>query len=467
MLDRPHQSLAFSRASALVLAAAVAACSIDSLVGDGALPPDVPDPAITKTPAGAFAAYRGTLVLFRTAFGGTGEGSYIGQSGMLADELQPSVFPTGSYGPFDPLDSRTLPEYQDPIGEFGLAESGPYVLLYDRLHQVRGQAEEARGLLRAYGGDSAHVPIGLVDALEAYSDVFLAEFFCSGVPLSTVDFNGDYTYQPGSTTTQVFEHALTLFDSALTFAAESLPIVHLARVGKARALLGIGRFAEASQEVAPVPDGFQYTVRYATAGASGGGGSPTDATNFAKTQTTEPPWFATDADREGSNGLDYVSSGDPRTLAVSVGTTPVLLHPAKYAINGSTAIVLGDWIEARLIEAEAALQAGDFATWLAKLNHLRETAISPALTDTTDPGTPDARVDLTFRERAFWLFLTGHRQGDLRRLVRQYGRAQTQVYPSGLYPGGATLYGPDVTAPVPALEREFNKKFTGCIHRGA
>ena len=35
-----------------------------------------------------------------------------------------------------------------------------------------------------------------------------------------------------------------------------------------------------------------------------------------------------------------------------------------------------------------------------------------------DPGTPDGRVDLLFHERAFWLYLTGHRQGDLRRLIR-------------------------------------------------
>jgi len=129
--------------------------------------------------------------------------------------------------------------------------------------------------------------------------------------------------------------------------------------------------------------------------------------------------------------------------------------------------VLADWVEARLIEAEAALQAGDVPTWLAKLNHLRETAITPALPDTTDPGTPGARVDLLFRERAFWLFLTGHRQGDMRRLIRQYGRDQSQVYPTGLYPGGTGAYGSDVNAPIPALERQYNPKFTGCLTRGA
>src|SRR5581483_874628 len=101
-------------------------------------------------------------------------------------------------------------------------------------------------------------------------------------------------------------------------------------------------------------------------------------------------------------------------------------------------------VEARLIEAEAALAAGD-ASWLTILNRLRTDGTfttaphpgDPTVTDTTwgpgvgavlfpnglpglrpltDPGTPAARVDLLFAERAAWLFLTGHRLGDMRRL---------------------------------------------------
>ena len=55
----------------------------------------------------------------------------------------------------------------------------------------------------------------------------------------------------------------------------------------------------------------------------------------------------------------------------------------------------------------------------------------------------DARVDLLFRERAFWLFATGHRMGDMRRLLRQYGRAHDDVYPIGHYKAGVD-YGQDV-----------------------
>ena len=60
-----------------------------------------------------------------------------------------------------------------------------------------------------------------------------------------------------------------------------------------------------------------------------------------------------------------------------------------------------------------------------------------------DPGTDDARLQLLFRERGFWLFLTGTRLGDLRRLVRDYGLAAEEVYPSGAYVQGGE-HGADV-----------------------
>ena len=112
-------------------------------------------------------------------------------------------------------------------------------------------------------------------------------------------------------------------------------------------------------------------------------------------------------------------------------------------------IVFSSGLEARLIEAEAALNANpnDAATtgtgWLGILNALRATQITPALPSLADPGSAAARVDLVFRERAFWMYATGHRFGDMRRLVKRYGRAQASVYPIGLYKGGNS-YGTDV-----------------------
>jgi hypothetical protein len=160
---------------------------------------------------------------------------------------------------------------------------------------------------------------------------------------------------------------------------------------------------------------------------------------------------------------------------------------AKYASNGSTPIIMASGVEARLIEAEALLQKND-PEWLVKLNDLRATctpgsACSPVLVSMSgvqplpqivDPGTKAAEVDTLFRERAAWLYLTGHRQGDMRRLIRQYpGRQPNTVYPIGpypLYPGGDlryTQYGSDITMPPPESERTVNPKYSGCLTRGA
>jgi hypothetical protein len=95
----------------------------------------------------------------------------------------------------------------------------------------------------------------------------------------------------------------------------------------------------------------------------------------------------------------------------------------------------------------------------------------------TDPGAglsgsaaTAARVKLLFDERAAWLFATGHRQGDLRRLLRQYNslpafQSEQQVYPTGEYLApGTGQYGSDVTAPIPATEYA-NPKYHGCLDR--
>jgi hypothetical protein len=105
-----------------------------------------------------------------------------------------------------------------------------------------------------------------------------------------------------------------------------------------------------------------------------------------------------------------------------------------------------------------ALQKGDAATYLAKMNDARTTV--PALTPLTDPGTAVARQNLLFRERGFWFWGTAHRLGDLRRLVKVYQRGAETVYPTGPYfKGGA--YGTDLML-IPAQAEKNNPDFTGC-----
>jgi hypothetical protein len=155
-------------------------------------------------------------------------------------------------------------------------------------------------------------------------------------------------------------------------------------------------------------------------------------------------------DVEGGNGMNWRSANDPR-----LPTNPA----QQTAFDGSSAhfnttlwarsdpVTVASGIEARLIEAEAALQTGGAGpgVYLAKLNEARAT--NAALAPLADPGTLDARVNLLFRERAFWMFGTGHRLGDLRRLIRQYGRGAETVFPTGLWFKGGP-YGTDVNYPI-------------------
>jgi hypothetical protein len=75
-------------------------------------------------------------------------------------------------------------------------------------------------------------------------------------------------------------------------------------------------------------------------------------------------------------------------------------------------------------------------------------------------------VSLLFLERAFWLYATGHRLGDMRRLIRQYGQAVDAVFPTGAYHKGGGIYGSDVNLPLP-IEEQNNPNSQGCLDRNA
>ena len=113
-------------------------------------------------------------------------------------------------------------------------------------------------------------------------------------------------------------------------------------------------------------------------------------------------------------------------------------------------------VEARLIEAEAALQAVDIPGWIANLDAAR---VPFAMGGVVDPGNTAAREDLMMRERAFAMFSTGHRLGDMRRLVRQYGRQRSDVFPSGAYHKDNLTRGIQMSFVIPASE-ENNPNFS-------
>jgi hypothetical protein len=176
------------------------------------------------------------------------------------------------------------------------------------------------------------------------------------------------------------------------------------------------------------------------------------------------------SNREGTTGLPFVSANDPRTFATLLGRSVLSAADSDYWSGkfptATTSAVLAGGIEARLIEAEAALNTGD-PSWFATLNTLRATMFTPAIPAIqTMPSTTAAQVDLLYQERAFWFYLTGRRLGDLRRLVRNYGRDPETVFPTGNYPVGGTYQGATAIPFVFATEAAQNPHLTsGCTTR--
>ncbi|HET9275880.1 MAG TPA: hypothetical protein VFN96_07415, partial [Gemmatimonadales bacterium] len=285
------------------------------------------------------------------------------------------------------------------------------------------------------------------------------------------------------TTTQLFDEAIKRFDSLVVYPGTNNTIRRAALVGKARALLNLDQAAAAGALVDSLPANWTYLTTHTVALGRQQNGI------FVFINQNER-WSVANVD--GGNGLDFRGGSDPRVpwhrFGTDVGfdaTTPQY-DQGKYASETASVVISGG-VEARLIAAEAALQAGDNPTWLGILNALRAdpTLVPstfpagfppafPALGALADPGSATAREDLMFRELAFWLYLTGHRLGDLRRLVRQYGRIGTAA--GGVFPGagGAQyvidgnpkggIFGDEMNLPVP-FDETNNPQFLTCIDR--
>ena len=175
-------------------------------------------------------------------------------------------------------------------------------------------------------------------------------------------------------------------------------------------------------------------------------------------------------DAQGGNGLSFVSAQDPRVPVIGVGISLSMapdsaFFTTKYS-DVTSPIVLASGIEARLIEAEAAINAGD-PSWFATLNTLRATMVTPAMAAIPSmPTTTNAQIDLLYGERAYWLYLTGRRLGDLRRLIRNYGRDPETVFPTGAYPLGGVYKGATSIPFIFATEQPQNPHLTsGCTTR--
>ena len=432
-----------------------------------------PRPPLIKDPLAIFAllfvSYWGFVALafrpigdFGVAYAGSNGSEGQNQiTGLFVDELiNAESFPTRIE-----VDQRNV----NPI-------NATMLTIFRDIARARATADAVGSRFQEF--DATNRSYAEVLALGAFTRVIMAENYCSGVPLSSSNADGTFNFGKPQTTTQLLNESIAKFDSAITIAtaagAAGAPQLNLARLGKGRALLDLGRYAEAATAVAAVPGSYRYVIFHSENSGRQNNGI------FAFAQLGRR--FAI-PDREGINGQPFASLSDPRAptfraSATAIGfdaVTPLIVTSKYNARTSSTPLAEGS--EARLIEAEAALQAGNLVLYLDKLNEARSVAVTypptaaggaPAARPAAivaPPATLDGQVDLLFRERALTMFLTSHRLGDLRRLVRQYGRGAETVFPTGAYFKGG-VYGTDVNLVVPFEERN-NPEFTGCIDRKA
>ncbi|MGQ0646420.1 MAG: hypothetical protein ACT4P7_02545 [Gemmatimonadaceae bacterium] len=400
--------------------------------------PDIVQPEQLANAAGAEALTNGALAALYPPFV-----TFVYNTGVFSDEFNlPTPFTT-----FLALDYRTQ--------ALTFTEYIPLAL-----HQARVQAQNAIEARRQFA-PTPRSRTGQLFAVKGFAELFLGEVTCNGTPLTDII---DLTPVWGGpiTSDSMLKRAVASFDSALLYSTDSARVSNYVRVGRGRALLNLGRFADAATAVNAVPTNHVFNAELtATVAAQS---NTVWQNNNTRTISV--------SNREGTNGLDFVTATDPRVVTQSTGlgtdgqTQTYLL--TKYTSLGSP-ISVATGIEARLIEAEAALQANRNDTsptgtgWLGILNALRAAAITPALPPLTSPGTFDDRVNLLFRERAFWLFATGHRMGDLRRLLRQYARTENRTWPTGVYKAGVN-YGTDVVF-ILTLSEQSNPAGRQCLNR--
>ena len=433
MSTYPQQQSALRRVGAWVSRFAAAllltACNTSALLDVNT--PDQITPASAASPAGAAALRASALGNFGNFFAGDPSGgSPIGLNmfgGMFADEI------ISARGGTEHLDQRAQNDNLFPSTSWNLVGlAGTQII-------------RAIKALIAYtpAGATRNTQVGQLYALQGFVYTVTAEHFCNGVPIGNADDVNPKTDVLSNE--DMYNRALAQFDSALALLSTSagdLQFRSLARVGKARTLVDLSKYAQAAALVgaggdgagsAAIPTSFVYNAEYSTI----------SIVNTVYDWMVATPNFGA-ADKEGGNGLDFLSSNDPRvkaattTVAGQDGTR--IFTMLQYPLPTSP-VPLATGIEARLIEAEAQLAGGDAAGFMNTLNAARTTFTG--LAPLADPLTADARVNLLFRERAFWMYVTAHRVGDLRRLVRQYSRNAESVFPTGAYFKGG-VYGTDV-----------------------
>lgn len=371
-----------------------------------------------ETPAMASVIVAGAVADFECALA-----HYTVVGGLIGNELTDAQQTAAQWD----YDRRTLtPEG----GWYATSSCNARLGAYTPVSTARWFAEYAKEKLQGWSDEEVEGRqrlIATTDAYSGYSKVLMGEGFCSAA------FDGG----PELSRADIFEEAVVSFTDAIQGATavgdEDLRL--MAHVGRARALLNLGRPDDAADDAREIPSGFVKYANYSSADSR--------AENNVFVMINRSGFASVyDTYRE----LTVEGAADPRVHVIDTGETgpnnqTVIWAQQKYPTSSSD-IPIATWEEAQLIIAEA--EGGQTAVGI--INELRDNAGLQHFAS-NDEGEIQAQI---IEERRRELFLESHHLGDLIRYDLPHDPAPGAPFVNG------GVYGDLRCMPLPDVERLNN-----------
>jgi hypothetical protein len=362
-------------------------------------------------------------------------GQYIIATGLVGDELIDAQLSQVGWD----YDRRTITAAL-PIYATSQCTSIQVPGYYTPISIARATADKILAALEGWTDEEVQGRQALIATAAAYAGfslVLLGESACS----AALDAG------PELTPTQILTEAETRFTKAITAAqaANNTALLNLARVGRARARIGLKKFADARADASLVPDAFLQNATYSA--ASSRRENLVNTQQFRGLYSSVDPFF---------RNLTVDGVPDSRVVVVDAGVVghdraTRIWRTTKYPTI-ATPIPIASGDEAILITAEADVEANNVTAAVAGINKLRTKASLPQYAGGTQAEVRTQLIDERRRE----LFLEGQRFGDIIRFsIPQTPAAGTP------FPVKGGVYGAQICFPLPDIERNNNPTLAG------
>jgi hypothetical protein len=383
-------------------------------------PPDLIPADGLAGPENAEILLNGAIGDFECAFG-----AYVTLTGVMAHEMIDATQTAARW----PYDRRNVIPTDALYGTSSCTGMG----IYTPLSTARWSADYILENLQNWTDaevENRQEFIATAAAYSGYAHLLLAEAFCT----VAIDLSEELS------SSTVAEMAVDRFDTAIQAAqaAGATDILNFARVGRARAYLGLGQGASALADAQAVPADFELT-------ASASGDFSRRANRiYAQNGLGSSAGTALSVGEEYRE-LEYNGVPDPRVpvsdfIKVNTDGTDLYLQLKYGSLSDPLPIATGD--EAKLIEAE--VQGGQTAVDIINVFH------AAAGLDPFPGGSASEIAAQVIEERNRELWLEGHRFFDIRRLNLPLFPA-----PGTPYRKGGT-YGDNRCFPLPDVEIRNN-----------